>query len=112
MVPFNCLLLGDTFDDIIKVNVGDKLKDDNNVEIDISEATVSDLKMLIRQELKGVFTEKDIDKLNGKNMGPSPMFRAEDNFPTSYKPPHYNKRNIEFPHQTSRKVLRNAKLTG
>ncbi|CAG8663658.1 10780_t:CDS:2 [Funneliformis caledonium] len=48
VVPLNCLRLGDTFDDIIKVNVGDKLEDDNSVEIDISDATVSDLKTLIR----------------------------------------------------------------
>ncbi|CAG8726037.1 7623_t:CDS:1, partial [Funneliformis caledonium] len=46
VVLLNCLRLEDTFDDIIKVNVGDKLEDDNNVEIDISDATVSDLKRL------------------------------------------------------------------
>ena len=111
VVSLNCLLLGDTFDGIFKVNVGNNFKDDNNVKIEISDFTVTDLKMLIQRtkkelkgsgsmnlwkveiedesKLKGVFTEKDIEnKLNGKKMGSLTKFRAEDNFPASYEPPH------------------------
>jgi len=111
VVPLNCLRLGDTFDDIIKVNVGDKLEDDNNVEIDISDATISDLKTLIRRtkkelassgtmklwkveledegKLKDISTEEDIEKkLNGKKMGSLTKLRDETNFPASYKPSH------------------------
>src|SRR4051794_16763248 len=102
VVPLNCLCLGDTFDDIIKVNVGDKLKDSNKVEIDISDATISDLKTLIRRtkkeldssgtmklwkvelenenKLKDVFTEEDIEKkLNGKKMESLTKFIDENN---------------------------------
>jgi hypothetical protein len=108
VVALNCLRLGDTFDDIIKVNVGEKFVD-NDVEIKISEATISDLKMLIwrtkkelnesmklwkveledENKLKDVVTEEDIEKkLNGKKMNPLTKFIDEKNFPVSYKPPH------------------------
>lgn len=108
-MSLNCLFLGDTFNDIFKVNVGDKFRDDNNVEIKINDFTITDLKLLIQCtkknlnssgsmsllkvdlkdgiKLKYVSEEEHIKgNLGGRKMEPMTKFRAKSNFPQDYKP--------------------------